>query len=125
MKKVFLLGVLFLSLYSCKQESYSMELIQPKALAELIEKDKIQLADVRTQREYDNGAIEGSVLVDFYSKDFLQQMIEKFDKKKPIYVYCAKGGRSNKAAQLLIQNGFRNVYDLDGGYDAWSQNQKK
>lgn len=102
-----------------------MELIQPKDLAELIQKGEIQLVDVRTQGEYNNGAIEGAVLIDFYRNDFLQKVVENFDKKKPIYLYCELGSRSNKAAQLLIQNGFHNVYDLDGGYYKWLKNQKK
>lgn len=121
MKKLLIYSVLFLSLYGCAQERAVKKLIQPKELSALIEKGEIQLADVRTQREYDRGSIKGAILIDFYKDDFLQKMTETFDKKKPVYVYCAKGGRSNKASLLLIKNGFQKVYDLDGGYSKWKE----
>ncbi|MEQ6123701.1 rhodanese-like domain-containing protein [Pseudotenacibaculum sp. MALMAid0570] len=125
MKKLFVYSILFLSLCSCAQESSVKKLIQPDELAILLEKGEIQLADVRTQGEYDKGFIKGAVLIDFYKDDFVKRMSETFDKKKPVYVYCARGGRSNKASLLLLQNGFQKVYDLDGGYSKWTKNLKK
>jgi rhodanese-related sulfurtransferase len=41
------------------------------------------------------------------------------DKNKPVLVYCAAGGRSASAAKDLKKAGFKKVYDLEGGYDAW------
>ena len=42
-----------------------------------------------------------------------------FDKNKPLYIYCAVGGRSNKAARKLIAEGFDSIYDLKGGFNKW------
>jgi rhodanese-related sulfurtransferase len=41
------------------------------------------------------------------------------DKEIPIYLYCRSGGRSNKAARQLISLGFKEIYDLQGGYLGW------
>jgi monothiol glutaredoxin len=44
------------------------------------------------------------------------------DRNTPIALHCHHGVRSQNAAQQLIQQGFRNVYNLQGGIEAWSQN---
>ncbi|HBW86879.1 MAG TPA: hypothetical protein DEF82_09115 [Crocinitomicaceae bacterium] len=49
----------------------------------------------------------------------MNQCESKFDKKKPLLVYCAAGGRSSKAIKNLSKAGFRKVYDLEGGFDDW------
>ena len=91
---------------------------------ELIETKKdLQLVDVRTEREYKTGALPGSVLVPYnswFKKDFMKQM-ERFDKKKPILLVCAVGGRSSEAAYNLAGAGFAEVYNLSGGLSAWAR----
>lgn len=82
------------------------------------ENDDYYLIDVRTSDEYKQGNIEGSLNYDILNGT-LQSKIESLDKNKAIYVYCAMGGRSNKAAQLLKKEGFSKIYDLRGGYNAW------
>jgi rhodanese-related sulfurtransferase len=76
------------------------------------------LIDVRTSSEYNQGNIEGSKNYDFLNGDF-QNQIKTMDKNTPIYVYCAVGGRSGKAAQLLKNEGFTKIIDLKGGYNSW------
>lgn len=61
--------------------------------------DKIIL-DVRTAGEYADGHIPGAVMIDYYKNDFRQQ-INKLDKSKPVFVYCASGVRSSSAAKSL------------------------
>jgi rhodanese-related sulfurtransferase len=41
------------------------------------------------------------------------------DATKPVYLYCAAGGRSYKAAQYLLKNGYTYVVELNGGMQAW------
>lgn len=76
------------------------------------------LLDVRTPEEIAAGSIPGASTIDFYDPEF-EQRINLMDKSKAIYVYCRAGGRSSKAAQMLIDNGFTNVYNLQGGITAW------
>ncbi len=73
-----------------------------------------QLLDVRTPQEWEAGKITSSNFINVNDATFKQQ-IEKLDKNKPIFVYCAAGGRSSKAAPILQQAGFKYVYNLTGG----------
>lgn len=51
--------------------------------------------------------------------DSFESEIQKLDKSKPVYVYCRSGMRSQKAAQKMIELGFTQVIDLEGGYLSW------
>lgn len=87
--------------------------------------DNIQLIDVRTPQEYESGTISNNkkdkaINIDFMAADFEAKM-NALDKDKPILIFCAKGGRSAKAAQKAKELGFKEIYDLDGGYGAWVQ----
>ena len=53
-----------------------------------------------------------------YEEDFEKQL-EKLDKEKPVAVYCKVGGRSGQAMGKMNKLGFKEVYNLDGGMDAW------
>jgi rhodanese-related sulfurtransferase len=77
------------------------------------------IVDVRTPEEYQSGHLVNATLINYYDSDFKEQ-ISKLDKSKPVYVYCKAGVRSAKAANILRESGFKEVYDLQGGFDAWS-----
>lgn len=77
-----------------------------------------QLIDVRTPEEYKDGFIEGATNMNFYDSDF-QDKLNTLDKNKPVLVYCKSGGRSAKTCKKLQNAGFKEVYDLKGGYTAW------
>ena len=78
------------------------------------------ILDVRTPAEVAQGKIEGAVVIDFYQPDFMDQ-VSKISKDQEIYIYCAVGARSEEAARMLIQQGYTNVYHLQGGIQAWAQ----
>jgi rhodanese-related sulfurtransferase len=80
----------------------------------------VVLIDVRTPEEYAEGAIKGSVNIDFFNQQAFIKQISSLDKNKPVYLYCRSGNRSMKAARQLVSSGFEKVYDLAGGYMAWS-----
>ena len=81
------------------------------------------LIDVRSPREFQAGAIEGAINYNI-SDGTLQNKLVELDQSKAVFVYCAVGGRSARAAKLLSQKGFKTVYDLKGGYNAWSSSNK-
>ena len=118
MKKVFFIFIMMYSFSSCAQETKQHQLISQEEFAEILTKE-IQLLDVRTPQEYQQGYIEGAVLINFFDPDFVTKVSTRFDKNKPLYIYCAVGGRSNKAAKKLISVGFESVYDLKGGFTKW------
>jgi len=76
------------------------------------------LIDVRTPQEYKSGHLDHAVNIDWFAKDFAER-VQTMDKEKPVFVYCKKGGRSSQAARVLDSLGFKKVFDLEGGYDAF------
>jgi len=84
----------------------------------LIAQPDMQLLDVRTQEEYDDGHIAGSKLVDVNNKAFVENAMAVLDKQHPVAVYCRSGRRSARAASLLAEQGFT-VTNLNGGVMAW------
>jgi len=80
-------------------------------------KEKVVL-DVRTPDEYNRGHLPDAKLMNVNDGNFKQQL-STLQKDKPVYVYCAAGVRSNKAAKIMRQEGFTQVFELKGGLQAW------
>ena len=134
MKTTFFSGLLLLmGLYACqpssKTESASTESTNPIASASFITLTAQEFAtkspagtilDVRTAGEVAQGKIEGALVIDFYSPDFLDQ-VSQISKDQEVYLYCAVGARSEEAARMLLQQGYTKVYHLKGGIQGWSQ----
>lgn len=77
------------------------------------------LLDVRTAEELaENGFINGAKNIDYYAADFNEQ-IEAMNRNVPVMLYCRSGGRSGQTAAMMKELGFKQVYDLNGGYNAW------
>ncbi|MFT3701377.1 MAG: thioredoxin domain-containing protein [Agriterribacter sp.] len=81
-----------------------------------------QIIDVRTPEEFGTGYIAGAKNINFYDADF-KTRINELDKTLPVFVYCKAGVRSAEAAKLMRQEGFTNVYELEGGMMSWEKNQ--
>ena len=92
--------------------------VEKAEFSAMLKKPGSQLIDVRTSREFASGFIAGAKNID-YNGDSFEKQIKKWDKNKPVLVYCAAGGRSENAAELLKELGFQEVYDLIGGYNGW------
>ena len=74
--------------------------------------------DVRTPEEFAQGNIEGAVNIDVKNPNFSGQ-IKGLDKDKTYMVYCRTGRRSTTACQMMQNEGFKNLYNLQGGFVAW------
>lgn len=94
--------------------------IGAKEAKEVIKNVKPLILDVRTPREYDQAHIEGATLIPV---QVIQREYTKLldHKDKPILIYCATGNRSTVAARVLIQNGFKNIYNMRYGIKEWGQ----
>jgi thioredoxin len=90
----------------------------------LSEKD-VQLLDVRTPQEFEEGHIGSAMLANINEKDEFSRRVAALDKNKPVYVYCLGGGRSHKAVGIVKSDGFTNVVELCGGINAWRNADKK
>jgi rhodanese-related sulfurtransferase len=125
MKTLFFLAMLiFVAACSSSSNNVYGQVINKKVekaeFSKLMKKSGVQLIDVRTSREFSNGFIAGAKNID-YNGDSFEKQIKKLDKNKPVLVYCAAGGRSENAAELLKGWGFTEVYDLIGGYNGWKE----
>ena len=83
-------------------------------------KGKAPVLDVRSPEEFVKGHVTGAMNADIHSPDFAAKAA-KFDKKKPILVNCHAGSRGAIAAAELARLGFKSVFNLDGGLDAWEK----
>lgn len=100
----------------------SQQLVQdvsPEVFQELLENEVI-LLDVRTSNEIAQGFIKDASPLDFYDADF-ERKLGLIQSDKPILVYCKSGGRSSSAAKMLTEMGHQEVYNLEGGFLAWSR----
>jgi rhodanese-related sulfurtransferase/rubrerythrin len=80
------------------------------------EEGTFTLLDVRQPGEYEQEHIPGAKLIPLSS---LSDSTKEIDPEKPVITYCAVGGRSRVAAQMLSGLGFEEVYNLQGGIKAW------
>lgn len=104
---------------SCKENHKGeIKLVTPEEMLSLIESRDVQLIDVRTEEEYQSGFIENAQNIDFNSPTF-DEDVSKLDKTKPVILYCRTGGRSAKCSQKLLDAGFVQIYELDGGITQW------
>jgi rhodanese-related sulfurtransferase len=134
MKTTFLSGILFLAALSACQpnstsQSTTTESTSLTSAASVVTLSAPEFAtkstagtvvDVRTAGEVAQGKIDGAVVIDFYSPDFLNQ-VSQISKDQEVYLYCAVGARSEEAARMLIQQGYTKVYHLQGGIQGWAQ----
>ena len=109
--------MLILILISCNQNKNSIKLVEKEEFQYLMNQD-IQLIDVRTPEEFINGSIVKAQNINFNSPFFKEQVL-KLDKNKPVVVFCHAGGRSAKASLMLDSLGFKQIYDLKGGFSSW------
>ena len=91
--------------------------------SDFIEMQEIEyiLLDVRTPDEFSSGYIKNAINLDFYSETF-QNDILSIDKNLPIVLYCRTNNRSTKTANILKENGFKEISVLEGGITDWVKN---
>jgi rhodanese-related sulfurtransferase len=118
MKKVIATLASVLLLAGCSTSPSAMELSVSEFSSKVAEAGVITL-DVRTPGEFNEGHIEGAILVDFQSGNF-ENEIASFDKSKTYAVYCRSGNRSGQAVKVMRDAGFTDLYNLDGGVIDWA-----
>jgi monothiol glutaredoxin len=95
-----------------------VKVVSPRELKALLDSGAVkELFDVRTPKERETASIAGSRLLD----DAAMAYIEGLPKDTPIAFFCHHGGRSQNAATHFLGKGFKNLYNIAGGIDAWSR----
>jgi rhodanese-related sulfurtransferase len=117
-KKVIALFASVLLLAGCSSGSSAIDQSVSEFSSKVTEAGVITL-DVRTPGEFNEGHIEGALLVDFESGNF-ENEIAALDKTKTYAVYCRSGSRSGQAVKIMSDAGFTNIYNLNGGVIDWA-----
>ncbi|WP_020588541.1 rhodanese-like domain-containing protein [Desulfobacter curvatus] len=94
----------------------SMDTGQAKEFISTHPNEETTILDVRQPSEYEQKHIPGAVLIPLSE---LSDRLGELDPEKPTLVYCAIGGRSRVAAQMLAGKGFKKVINVSGGIKAW------
>lgn len=106
--------------------------ITPCDASKLLEQNDVFIVDVRTPAEYRHGHLEGAKLiplknmpaydpVNLSDSKLLPNRIDELpeDKNTKILVYCKTGGRGSNASQLIADECYKSVYNMQGGINSW------
>lgn len=98
-------------------------IITAKEAKELVNKgEKIQVVDARVSKQYEESHVDTAVNIP-HSK--LREGLEKLDKEALTITYCNKGVTGNAAQNILINSGFKKVYNLSGGHKFYKATKEK
>ena len=104
-------------LYFLIQNTY--DILPNIAFKNIMDSDsKIILIDVRSKQELDDIMINGVLNYDFNSDEFENSVLD-LDIDKTYYVICRSGRRSGITTELMLENGFENVFNIKGGMIKW------
>ena len=86
--------------------------------AELLAEGKVIIADIRDEQSFAGGHIDGAFHL---TNGSLTGFMQQYEFEQPVVVVCYHGNSSQGAAQYLAQQGFEQVYSMDGGFESWRQ----
>ncbi|WP_298534952.1 rhodanese-like domain-containing protein [uncultured Algibacter sp.] len=104
-----------------KLQNEGLTHVSPKEFKSLIDNKQVQLIDVRKPAEYAQGHIRNAANIDYFSEDFIDS-IGNLNIKKPVFIYCRSGKRSEKSIKFFKEVGFVEIYNLQGGLLNWESN---
>lgn len=79
------------------------------------------LLDVRTAQEFAAGHIDGAINIDVMQPSFKAEVAKLNSQDKAIMIYCRTGGRSTRAMGMLKKEGYKEMYNLMGGFNGYSK----
>lgn len=112
------LAAVAIYLLSARNNKGTFESVNAERFAEVVAQPDVQIVDVRTAAEFEEGHILRAMNMDVKSPEFDQQ-IKSLDKHKTVALYCRSGRRSKIAAEKVVALGCT-VVELDGGILSWN-----
>lgn len=115
-----------LNAYACiaLADTSIVQAISPSQFKSLLDRHQgdidVMVLDVRTAKEYDAGHIREAVLLDYYSRDFVDRL-KALDREKTYLIYCRSGNRSGKSLVIFEKLGFNHAYHMVTGINGWSR----
>ena len=124
MKNTFVLFALLFFLgfqgYAQTAAPDSIQVLSIPQFEKMAAKKKSKIIDVRTPEEVAEGHLADASTINFLSPDFTSQVVG-LNKKGTYLLYCRSGSRTRKAADAMQKMGFKHVYMLEGGINAWKE----
>ena len=77
---------------------------------------RVEFIDIREQEEFDQARIPGAKLLPMSE---INRRIDELPKDREVVIYCRTGNRSSYLLTILVQHGFSNLINLDGGIVDW------
>jgi thiosulfate sulfurtransferase len=99
-----------------KEEDMSYKCISIDEAKAVIEQGGATIADVRDAGAFGASCINNAINI---QQDTVEDFLAAADKEKPLIVYCYHGNSSKGAADYFSSQGYKEVYSMDGGYEAW------
>lgn len=116
--KIILLFLLFC--VPCRAQIINLDV--PEFLAQIARTPNAQILDLRTPEDYQHKHIPDAVNIEPTQFDFLSDVKDQLGNSDTLFIYC-RVGRPVGVDELLMQNGYKVVYNLKGGSLAWEEHQ--
>lgn len=84
--------------------------------------EEVQIIDARTGSQYQEGHVDGAVSM---PHETVREKLEGLDRDKPVIAYCNKGTTGNAVQNILLNSGFKRVYNISGGNTNYRTQKKK
>ena len=121
MKKILLIfTIALLCLQACKKvEASEIEMISPEEMLDRMSKDDIQVLDVRSAKEFDDAHLFRAKNILLSENNDNGLYFDTLAKDKPVVIYGKNKENTKKAIEILKEDGFEEVYELEGGIKNW------
>jgi thiosulfate sulfurtransferase len=97
-------------------DATTLQHLDVESAAEMLKNNNTCVVDNRDIQSFESRHIQGAKHL---SNDNVQQFLNDTDRTKPVICCCYHGHSSQQVGQFLLQQGFTEVYNLDGGFEAW------
>ena len=118
--RFFLFVITLFATVSCKDASArKIQVVTPAEMQNNFRYENMQVIDVQPEAEYKKSHLINARNI-IYDQNF-RKKLETLDKSKPVAIYCTTGKVSPKAAEILKEAGFKQIYILEGGIKKWAE----
>ena len=119
MDRIFVIFFSLMIMFGCGSSKTAFRSVEPEEFEKILSRKDVVCLDVRTKEEYSEQHISNAINIDVKHPYFVEEAIKSLPKDKIIAVYCRSGKRSKKACELLAQNKFRKIVELNTGIIGW------
>lgn len=109
----------FVAVFFATMAGAQVKTITAPAVEKKLNKRNVVVLDVRTTQEFKEGHLPGAIHIDVLDSVAFVNSISKLNKNKKYIVYCKSGRRSTKASDILYENKFKRIWNMEGGITAW------